>query len=77
MVMEKNASYANRMLGKTDEGHNALKINPSTLLQDNTRGVTIKPAHVHKALRRYLGLESSPLTQRFAFTNTEDFRFFG
>ena len=76
VVMEKNAPYANRMLGKTDEGHNAIKINPSTLLQDNSRGVTIKPSHVHMALRRYLGLETSQVTQRFALSNTENFRFF-
>ena len=77
IVMEKNAAYANRMVGKTDEGHNALKINPSSLQPDNSKGVNIKPAHVHKALRRYLGLESNPISQRFAFVNTEDFRFFG
>jgi hypothetical protein len=77
IVMEKNAAYANRMVGKTDEGHNALKINPTTLEQDNSSGVIIKPAHVHKALRSYLGLEASAITQRFAFANTEQFRFFG
>ncbi|MES2624203.1 MAG: DUF1501 domain-containing protein [Pseudomonadota bacterium] len=77
IVMEKNAAYGNRMLGKTDEGHNALKIDPSTLQQSNARGVMIKPAHVHKALRRYLGLEASAITQRFTLSNTEDFRFFG
>ncbi len=76
IVMEKDARYANRMLGKTDGGHNALRINPSTLVQDNIKGVTIKPAHVHKALRRYLALEASPISQRFALINTEDFRFF-
>jgi hypothetical protein len=77
LIMEKNAAYTNRMLGKTDEKHNALKINPATLLEDGSKGVVIKPAHVHKALRRYLGIENSGITQAFAFANTEDFRFFG
>jgi uncharacterized protein (DUF1501 family) len=77
VIMERNAAYGNRMLGRTDEGHNALKINPSTLQQDNKTGVIIKPGHVHKALRRYLGLEASPITKRFALINTEDLPFFG
>ena len=35
------------------------------------------PKHVHKALRRYLGIASTPGAQRFPFNNTEDFAFFG
>ena len=34
------------------------------------------PKHVHKALRRYLGVANSPGAQRFPFNNTEDFAFF-
>ena len=33
--------------------------------------------HVHKALRRYLGIANTPGAQRFPFNNTEDFAFFG
>lgn len=75
LVMEKNAAYANRMLGKTDGGHNALKINPATLAESTT-GITIKPAHVHKALRRYLGVDNSPIARQFSFANTEDLPLF-
>jgi hypothetical protein len=77
VVMERNVEFTNRALGETDEGHNAKNINPDTLLVDNINGVGIKPAHVHKALRRYLGFENSEITQRFAFNNIEDFNFFG
>ena len=37
----------------------------------------IYPKHVHKALRRYLGIANTPGAQRFPFNNTEDFASFG
>lgn len=77
LVMEKNASYTNRVIGHTDARLNAHPINPNTLERDNFNGVIIKPAHVHKALRKYLGLENSDIAQKFPFDNTEDFSFFG
>ena len=48
-----------------------------TLERDDTNGTIIYPKHVHKALRRYLGIEESPGAQRFPFNSTEDFAFFG
>jgi uncharacterized protein (DUF1501 family) len=76
MVMQKGASFANRVVGLTDSGHNALKINPTTLQQDNN-GVILKPAHVHKALRKQLGLDTAALAQQFPFSTTEDVKIFG
>jgi len=35
------------------------------------------PKHVHKARRRYLGIEHTLEARRFPFNNTEDFAFFG
>ncbi len=77
VVMEKNATYTNRMLGETDGGHNALKINPQSLARDDSAGVQIYTKHVHKALRKYLGLENLPQAKQFPFSGTEDFKFFG
>jgi len=77
IVMERNVSYTNQVIGETDGGHNALNINPGNLQRDNINGVILKPAHVHRALRRYLGLESSASAQLFPFMNTEDIAFFG
>ena len=74
--MEQNVAYTNQMIGETDEGHNAMAIDPDTLQRDDDNGVIIKPAHVHKALRNYLGLADNPITQPFVFNNTEDFDFF-
>lgn len=76
IVMERNATWTNRMAGLTDEGHNAYRINPRTLQRDDQNGTIIYPKHVHKALRRYLGLENTNVEQNLQFTNTEDFAFF-
>ncbi len=77
VVMEKNQSWTNRAVGETDGLHFAHRINPTTLERDDANGTIIYPKHVHKALRRYLGLENSQGAARFPFNNTEDFAFFG
>ena len=77
IVMEKNRPWTNRVVGETDELHFARKINPRTLRQDDAAGTRIYPKHVHKALRRYLGIENSPDSLRFPFHNTEDLPLFG
>lgn len=76
IVMEKNQTWTNRAVGVTDELHFAQKINPQTLEQDDANGTIIYPKHVHKALRRYLGIEESNGAKRYPFNNTEDFAFF-
>ncbi len=77
VVMEKNQPWTNRVVGQTDALHFAYKIHPTRLRRDDAKGTIIHPKHVHKALRRYLGIENSPGAQRFPFSNTEDFAFFG
>ena len=77
VIMEKGQRWTNRVIGETDGLHFAQRINPMTLERDDTNGTIIYPKHVHKALRRYLGIEESPGAQRFPFNSTEDFAFFG
>ena len=77
IVMEKNQRWTNRVVGETDELHFARTINPATLQRDDTGGSLIHPRHVHKALRRYLGIENTPESRRFPFPNTDDLRLFG
>ena len=77
IVMEKNQPWTNRVVGETDALHFTHKIHPATLQRDDFNGTIIHPKHIHKALRRYLGIEDSPGAQRFPFHNTEDFAFFG
>ena len=76
VIMEKNQPWTNRVVGLTDERHFAQRINPVTLERDDRGGSIIYPKHVHKALRRYLGIEQTPGALRFPFNNTEDFGFF-
>ena len=77
VIMEKNQPWTNRVVGETDDLHFAHRIDPTTLERDDANGTIIYPKHVHKALRRYLGIENTPDAQRFPFNNTEDFAFFG
>ena len=77
VIMEKNQPWTNRVIGETDDLHFAHRLNPTTLGRDDANGTIIYPKHVHKALRRYLGIENTPVVQRFPFNNTEDFAFFG
>ena len=77
IVMEKNRSWTNRVVGETDELHFARKVNLATLQRDDASGLIIHPKHIHKALRRYLGVESTVESQMFPFHNTEDLPLFG
>ena len=76
LVMEKNQRWTNRVVGETDPLHFARKINPTTLQRDDARGITVQPRHVHKALRRYLGIDHSLGSQKFPFHGTEDLPLF-
>ena len=76
IVMEKNQPWTNRVVGETDELHFAYKISPATLQRDDAGGTLLHPKHVHKALRRYLGIENAPDSLRFPFPNTEDLPLF-
>ena len=76
VIMEKGQSWNDQAVGETDELHFARqKINPQTLEPDDS-GSLIHPKHIHKALRRYLGIEDTESALRFPFNNTEDFAFF-
>jgi hypothetical protein len=76
IVMEESPDWGNRVVGVTDGLHNALKVNPSTLKEDPDNGILMYPKHVHKALRRYLGVENLAEQERLAFAATEDLDLF-
>ena len=77
IVMEKNQRWSNRVIGETDELHFARRVDPSTLRRSDVNGTLIHPRHIHKALRRYLGIENSTESRKFPFQNTQDLRLFG
>ena len=64
------------MVGETDELHFPYRVDPRSLRRDDANGTLIYPKHVHKALRRYLGVEHTAGALRFPFNNTEDFDVF-
>ena len=76
VIMEKGQRWTGRAVGETDGLHFAQRVNPRTLRRDDAGGTIIYPKHVHKALRRYLGIEHTAGAQRFPFNNTKDFAFF-
>ena len=76
IVMEKNQSWTNRVVGETDGLHFAKKLNPTTLELEATSGTHIYPRHIHKALRKYLGIGNSEASALFPFNNTEDLPLF-
>ncbi len=76
IVMEKNQSWTNRVVGETNELHFARKVNSSTLARDDTAGTLIHPKHIHKALRKYLGVSDTEDSQRFPFNNTVELPIF-
>ena len=76
IVMEKNQLWTNRVVGETDDLHFARRLNPATLRRDDAGGTLIHPRHVHKALRRHLGIEHALDTGQFPFPNTEDLSLF-
>ena len=76
VIMEKNQSWTNRVVGETDGLHFAHRINPRTLMRDDRNGTIIYPKHVHKALRRYLGVGDSAGAGRYPFNNIASFAFF-
>ena len=76
MALGKGIS-GNRVIGQSSEGHRSMKVNPDTLKADEN-GVYLTPGHVHKSLRRLLGINNSPMAA-FSFpldSNKEDMPIF-
>lgn len=77
LLMEANPAWGNRVVGATGPRHQSVMIDPATGAVVASGGVVIKPAHVHDALRRYLGIETTdprfnlkvPTTERIDFFN--------
>jgi len=58
-----------RAIGKTDEGHKALRVGATNVAQalpdSDSSGVRIHPAHVHKELRRAMGIDQASFIGQF------------
>lgn len=66
LFIQQGASWGNRVVGATDEGHAALNINPTTLAQDSSAaGVRLEPKHIQQTMRELGGVEQSSMAQSF------------
>lgn len=65
----------NRMVGATDSGHNARMIDPATgaPAEGDVAGVKVTPAHVHRGMRRVLGLAGTEVDERFPIALDDTF----
>ena len=76
MFIRQGASWGNRVVGATDDLHNAIKINPSTLQPDSSSaGLTMEPKHLQQAIRELAGVDQSAAALQFPL-NAEDIDFF-
>lgn len=76
MFIQQGAAWGNRVVGATDELHNALKINPSTLQVDSSSaGVGLEPRHLQQAIRELAGVDQSAAALQFPL-DAEDVDFF-
>lgn len=75
MVMERGATWGDRVVGLSDELHFAQPINPVTLEADRA-GVILTPAHVHQAIRDYLGLTGFAEDQSLGLDTVESLPLF-
>ncbi|TFH22855.1 MAG: DUF1501 domain-containing protein [Myxococcales bacterium] len=65
IFMQQNAPWGDRVVGLTDDGHNAIAIDPTTLDPDPGGGIVIQPKHVQDAFRRLGGIDLDATTQSF------------
>ncbi|MEM6292230.1 MAG: DUF1501 domain-containing protein [Myxococcota bacterium] len=75
MIMMGAGIPGNRVLGYTDEGHNAIGLDPNTLEMaedDAEESTRISPDHVHRNLRRLLGVDGSDIDEQFYLSVEHD-----
>jgi uncharacterized protein (DUF1501 family) len=66
----------NRVIGTTDEGHNPITLNPSTLAPD-PNGIRITPGHIQRAIRKAARISDNPIVANYPVEAAEDLPFFG
>lgn len=75
MLMEQGAHWGNRVVGASDELHFPRAIDPNTL-QVTEGGTVLTPAHIHKAIQKYLGVHDFAAANGIALQDVEDIELF-
>ncbi len=65
-----------RVIGATDAEFKARSVDPTTLALDDG-GIKIRPAHIHKSLRKLAGIDGGEVEKYFPLTGVEDLNLFG
>jgi hypothetical protein len=63
----------NKVIGRTDERHSPILLDPGTLQPAGSGGLRLEPKHVHFHLRQLAGLTGDPVADReFPLLGTEN-----
>jgi len=65
----------NRVLGTTDEGHNPITLDPSSM-QPDPNGIRITPGHIQRAIRKAAGIDTNPIVANYPVEAAEDMPIF-
>lgn len=71
LLIQRGAGWGNRVVGATDELHNAMPIDPATLAVDTQHGVILKPKHLQQAMRQLAGIDQGSVAQLFPLAAEE------
>jgi hypothetical protein len=71
IIMENNVNYTNQVIGSTDERQNSIGIDTNTNAT-KASGTKLVAAHVHQAMRSYLGISEDPLVKKFPFNDIQE-----
>ena len=63
ILMQNAPSWGGRVIGKTDEGHNAIGLDANLTALDVNSGEKIQPKHVQQLLRHLAGIEQHAFSQ--------------
>lgn len=66
VIMAKNQPWTNRVVGMSGRRFERTPIDPVTL-QSDPNGVQLRSGHVHRALRRILGIDGHPVCRNLEF----------
>jgi hypothetical protein len=64
LFMQKNAPWANRVVGTTSANHEALALNTTTLQADDA-GMVLQPKDIQQSMRILAGIDQHPLSLQF------------
>ena len=74
IIMAKDQSWTNKVVGATTSDHETMSIDPTTL-QLSASGVQLQPKHIQQAMRELAGIEDHEISLRFPL-EAESIRFF-